>query len=349
MHRTYLAAIALLFLSFSLSAQIEFQTDYTGTTQYQVPKGWNVSTNQDGDVYLWQAVEDPMNPASPGVMVMALPYFPDSKAAFLDSTLSQFVQDLSLEKTLVVSKQESHAVFSGKVGQMNVQIAGMYLEDSENELIFLAFFMAPPEKYEQLRKASFLYKVLNRIYPYGGLAATDLPPGQMNMQAPSVHQKILEENRSLSRKDLIGKWVQAVSLSGDQSYQDTQTGEISYEERGYGHLIEFFDNGRYLLTYSYQNVVQNCVNAVEMVEMGTYTLKGISIQLSKRQYKGAFNNCGQMIEDEKSELPDLTFTLCGDATRRHFVLLGPPFEYTISTETDDKGKAFFREGFTREE
>jgi hypothetical protein len=340
MHRIFPAAIALLFFSVSLAAQIEFQTDYTGTTQYQVPKGWNIVTNQDGNVYLWQAVADPNDPASPGVVVMALPYFQESKSALLDSTLVQFVQELSPEKTMVVSKQEVHAVFTGKIGQLDVQIAAMYLEDIQSNLIFLAFFMAPPEKYTELRKASFLYKVLNRIYPYDGLAATDLPPGQMNMQDPAVHQQILEENRPLSRKDLTGKWVQAVSLAGDQIYQDIQTGEIRNEERGYGHLIEFFDNGRYLLTYSYQNVIQNCLNAVEMVEMGTYTLKGTQLLLTQRQYKGAFNNCGQMIDDEKGELPDLTFRLCSDATRRHFVLQGQPFEYTISTEMDNAGKAF---------
>ena len=366
---TWLTFVCLIsFQGIANGQPVELQTDYTGSTQYLAPKGWTISTDQQNGVYTWLTTKDANDENAPAIMVLAAGNAAGAPKDYLLQLLSPYFQNLKETKSQLLSNDEGHMLFDGQSSGRQAKIAAVFVRDANSGMMFLSCFAASPDEYRQLGSEDLLYRCLNRPNPYGQSASsssnakvskassskaasgivTDPVAEQfgngMNMQSQEVQRQILNNSAIFSLKDLHGEWTQVMSAMTGNVYEDVGSGKLTYGSSGYAHLLKLFPNGKYELIYSYRSGPQN---AADFVEKGTYSLKGKTLKLVASNYSGNFLVYGKS-QDQNVNQPGIRqFQVGMHASGKYAVLLGKPFEYTISTDTDQNGNPVFQEGFYR--
>lgn len=339
-------------------AQPELITDPTGKTQYKIPLGWEVQTQQENNVYVWTAAENPGLAESPSLMVIAMPDFEGSRPTLGLDILKSDVRYLQVLEQKVLSQDEGHFKVGGTVKNIPARLAVSFIRDPENARIFIAVFAGPTAKYQELGAENLLYQALQRANPF--LEAQQVVSDNkdkhqysgsepVNMQDENVQNQIIQASIPIEKNLLEGKWLQVMAYQGGDAYQSVTDGTLRIGERGYGHILEFLPNDRYRLTYAYKSFYQGCDNQAQIVEVGAFSLRGRYLVLQPERYEGQFVTCGQTTPQTVENPPTREFFLSLGVSKQHLVVQGAPLEYTIATETDAQGRPFFKEGFTRTE
>ncbi|MEL7119959.1 MAG: hypothetical protein AAFO07_10970 [Bacteroidota bacterium] len=360
----WLVFVCLITLPFLSNAQpIELQKDYTGSTQYLSPKGWTISTDQQNGVYTWLTTKDANDENAPAIMVLAAGNAAGAPKDYLMQLLNPYFQNLKETGSKLLSNDEGHMLFDGESSGNQAKIAAVFVRDANSGMMFLSCFAASPNAYRSLGGEELLYRCLNRPNPYGQSAnsssnakvsktssgiVTDPVAEQfgngMNMQSQEVQRQILNNSATFSVKDLHGEWTQVMSAMTGNVYEEVGSGKLTYGSSGYAHLLKLFSNGKYELIYSYRSGPQN---VADFVEKGTYTLGGNILKLVASNYSGNFLVYGKSQAQNVNKPGIRQFQVGMHNSGKYAVLLGKPFEYTISTDTDPNGNPVFQEGFYR--
>ena len=321
---------------------INWVTDYTGTTNYQAPAGWTISTHHNEHLSTWQAEEAPGVEGSPGLMLLAM-MDPGLPLEELTTTLLQEVAMQIEVRNSVTSPTECHLVLQAQISGIPAQLATFAVKNEQ--LVYVGIFAAPSERFQQLGGADFLYQAVRQGSPYVRDSPTPRQTGALNMQDPLVQNQVLQAGVKQGARALSGVWLQSFSmLSGDDYLTPEST--IRTEERGYAHLLDLRPDNTYQLTYRYQSYSAGCPYEAEVVESGRYEIAGTTLKLNRGNYDASYNICGQQSTERKSNLEQKTFQI--GCTGQELVLRGTPFEYTISIDNDASGQPYFQEGFRRQ-
>lgn len=351
---------------FSYGQNIPLQKDYTGTTNYMAPQGWTISAQQQNGVYMWLATQNPNDTQSPSIMVMAMPNSAGNPKNVIEQVLQPYFASLSLEKQKLVSSDEGHLLLNGTSGNGTAKIAATFIRDAANGQMFVSCLAATPSDFQQLGAENLLYQCLNRPNPYSSptssttteittpttISSKNLvsdPVAEqfgagVNMQSPEIQQQILRNSAQFTPKDLQGQWTQIMSTTTSNVYEEVGTGTLVYGSRGYGHLLKLKTNGQYELIYSYRSGPDN---SADIVEKGNYQVEGNTLVLKSNGYNGTFKVYGKTQAQRNNQPGTHRFQLGMHASGKYLVLLGSPFEYTISSDTGPNGQPIFQEGFYR--
>ncbi len=334
-------------------AQVDLKPDYTEVTQYLVPDGWTVQSEQQDGRFTWLAESEKGSSTAPGVFVLALPDNLNASANFVIQLLKQETPSLELLDRKDLSADETHFLFTASEKDAPSNIVAMFLRDRNQKLIFIAAYGANVFDYKRLGNESLFYKMLKRPNPfaeadnYTNNKETGIQASLSNPQDLSLQQQVLANEGPITPSQLRGEWLQAFSMATSESYVNQFDGRIQYGEKGYGHLLKFNADGTYQLTYSYNNLFQNCRNEVEMVEKGTYHLKDNTLTLKNARYSGSFNVCGQLNRELNTKGKERSYQLGLNASGDILVIRGSALEYSISTEVDANGLSYIQEGFKK--
>jgi hypothetical protein len=331
--------------------------DYTGATTNLVPKGWTISTSQEDGNYYWLAKENNSD-HSPRLLQIIVPDQDLTPKVFQHKILSNTIDQIKIKQELQVSPHEAHYTLSGKIGQQTTSLASLVVRDP-GKYYFLTVFAASPDEFDQWGGQELLYKCLQVTNPFtsGNQTSTPSPPAQgpskdmsvadLNMQDISIKTEMIQRSTPVKKEHLIGKWIQVFGYPTQSVAQYTTTGELMYGSRGQAHLIEFFPNGQYTLSYLYDSVNGVCKNRSEVKDKGTYTLSGKQLTLKSNGYSAKLVVCGSPSNESKKKVPSKVFTVGIHPRLNHLSLFGPPFDFSVNTSYDDKGQEYILEGFTR--
>ncbi len=346
----------LLLYVYQLAAQINMVPDYTGTTQYLAPEGWTIQVNKDeqNGIFSWTAQEKPGKIGSPGLLIIAMDDFPGSNTDLVTQLLNQQFSTLKVDQRKDISQNESHFILKGKTQKIRAKVAAVFLKDPQQERIFLSYFAAPLDRYEELGRENLLYEAINKSNPFLTIVTnTDTKQdvgeleGELNMQDIQVQNQLLLATSSISPSEIKGKWLQVMSFVNGETFQEVHSENIIYGSRGYGHILELNSDNTYRLSYKYDQDYQACTNSAEVIEKGKYKLNDNILTLFDRAYNGVFTVCGKKSWENKDQQPDMSYRIGLSSSGTYLVLQGLPMPYTISTETSSDGKEIFQEGFSR--
>ena len=336
-----------LLLPVTCLAQLKLVADPSGATQYRVPVGWKVNTSTENGLYVWNAVEDPDRPDSPGLVVLALPAQPGVDEQFALSAIAAEIPQFAVNDQRVVSADDQHFLATGMIEGQKAEVAVVYRRDPSQGLVFVGCLAAPAKRYASLGKEQLLYDALGLPNPFATGGGGPALSGNLNMQDPAVKSAILAGSSAPAPQALVGRWVQAVGMSTGDAYQNLSSGAVRQGFSGHGHLLELQADGQYRLTYSYQGFLQGCDNEASIVEQGRYSLSDRQLSLHPSGYKGHFKVCGALTPQQVKNPPTRTFQIGMDAAGKYLVIQGTPFEYSISTELATDGSSYIPEGFEK--
>jgi hypothetical protein len=358
MMKAFITALSFLFGS-ALFAQLPaLVPDPSGVTTYLVPRGWTPSAQQQNGVFTWVAAAPSGSPA-PVVAALAMPDAEVDGRAAVRSMLGEVVQDPKVLHALEDGPREAHYQVAAMEQGREVRITFHFLRDV-GKMLFVHYFKAEPNEHARLGGDALLYACIQRPDPFAGGAVTaemqqsaDAPAvnaiaaSALNMQDDAVKRAILGNGAPVDAARLHGRWMQAMGAMTGMDYQNIVTGEISMGSRGFGHVLEFAQNGTYTLSYLYNANSGGCLNRAEMNERGRYQVSGNELVLTPQGYAGTYIVCGQRTVMDEKQVPVRRFQLGLHPGGDHLVIMGKPFEYSISTDTDASGQPFIREGFQR--
>ncbi len=356
LYTSYLTTGLYILLSYTSSAQItDWQVDPTYTTQYQVPKDWKVNVSQEQGVYLWQAKENPDNSLAADITVLSMPDFPNSSPTFFINQLENTIQEFKLLETKKISEDEYHYKAAGLMEGAKVSSNLVFLRDRNTQFLFLASFSAQENNYSRLGGTSVLYQALQRTDPFAVSTKPDLvdasttgtKPEIWNMQSLEVQNHLITRGLVPQKKDLLGKWIQSFSYQTGTATQNLTSGEITYGERGYGHLFTFMNDDTYTLTYKYNSVSQGCPYQADIFEKGRFKLEGQNLILYADQYEGSYNLCNKISPEKNTTPPIRYFNVYVDSDMKRLLITGQTLEYSIGFETDANGNNYIQEGFNK--
>ncbi|MEL6969283.1 MAG: hypothetical protein AAFO02_03860 [Bacteroidota bacterium] len=334
----------LLCLPLLLSGQtLRWTTDYTGTTTYQVPTGWIITIQQEGEVSTWQAQESPGEKGTPGLLVIAMAD-PGLELELLTTTLLQEVTQEIQIKNRIASYNQSHLTLGATINGIQAEVATMAMRDQQ--WVYVAMFASPSDRFYELGGASVLYRALQQQSPYlaNERNGSELSNGS-NMQDITTQNQILQQGVTHPSHELIGSWLQSFSILSGDDYL-TSENAIRTEERGYAHLLDLREDNTYTLTYRYQSYSGGCPYEAEVVETGGYKLYDNTLKLQRDSYEANYNVCGDQSVERNNQLAPASYQI--GSTGQELVLRGAPFEYSISVHNDASGQAYIQEGFRRQ-
>ncbi|MEM6378268.1 MAG: hypothetical protein AAF705_08650 [Bacteroidota bacterium] len=341
----------------SALAQItEWQSDPSNITQYQVPKGWKVNTGQQQGVYTWKAKENPNDPLGGDITVLSMADFPNSSPALFIAQLENTIQGFQLLETKEISSDEYHYRASGNLESTKVLSNIIFLRDRNTQYLYLASFSVEEKRYSNLGGTSTLYKALQRVDPFSTDNASEpsTTPNKetntgdlWNMQSYEVQNRVKAQAIMPEKQALVGEWMQAFSFQTGGAYQDVVSGQLSFNERGYGHLFSFNADGTYSLTYKYNSFNNGCTYQSDFFEKGRYSIEGRKLILSPSNFEGTYNICNKKTPENNTNPPKRTFDFYLDPSGKYAVIVGQPFEYSVSSKTYSNGKAYIEEGFNK--
>ncbi|MEN0003623.1 MAG: hypothetical protein AAF798_05755 [Bacteroidota bacterium] len=357
----------LLHLTRGIGQTVDLQSDYTGATQYLSPQGWTINAKQEGGIYYWITSKDAYDPASPSILVMAMPNTPGDPKSLIRQIVDPNFTNLKEIDSRLLSNDEGHLLMEGQTNNGPANLAAVMVRDVANNRLFISLFAASPDDYQSLGAEQLLYRCLSRPNPFLETNNTNpqstspsigqASPGALvedpiaeqfgagiNMQSQAVQQQILQSTTSFSINDLYGEWTQVMSTTTNNVYEESTSGRLIYGSYGYAHLLQLNPNGQYQLTYSYRNGPQN---AADIVEQGSFRLIGTTLVLEATTYTGDFTVYGKKHPQQATSPGIRQFQLGMHPSLKYLVLLGKPFEYTIDSESDAGGNPVFQEGFYR--
>lgn len=356
-YKNTLKLFLICFLPIDLSfAQINaWQTDPSNTTQYQVPQGWTVDVNQEQGVYMWQAKESENDPTAADITVVAMADFPNSNPEIFIEQLKATIQDFEISETKQISQDESHYKAKGKVEGQKIQSNFIFLRDRNTQMLYIASFSAKENSYMSLGGTSVLYTALQRVDPFSSENNADVinPNGDnldtdvWNMQSVDVQNYLISQAVTPQKQMLLGEWLQAFSYQTGESYQNIVSGEITFGDRGYGHLFTFNADDTYTLTYKYQSTSQGCIYSADIYEEGRFAIEQNQLVLYPNHYQGSYNICGNVSPESNTSVPTRYFELYLDQSGQHLLIKGQALEYSIGFETDMNGVNYIQEGFNK--
>ena len=336
--------IILLYLPLHLFGQsIQWANDYTGSTQSQVPAGWTISTQQDGQISTWQAQESPGASGSPGLLVLAMTD-PGMDLELVTTTLLQEVAQNLQVTNRINNPAVTHLLIDAEISGISAKLATIALQDQG--WLYVGIFAAPDNRFQELGGAELLYQALRQDNPYSATSSiSSYQGGALNMQDTNIQNQILQQGVNVPASALVGSWLQSFSMLTGDDYL-TNDNSIRTEERGYAHMLELRKDNSYRLTFRYQSYSAGCPYEAQAVESGRYEVSANTLTLARGSYKVDYNICGNKSVEHNSQLEQKSFQI--GSTGNELVLRGTPFEYNVSTETDTSGKPFFQEGFRRQ-
>ena len=350
-----LICLSMLFSNSSLAQITDWQVDPTNTTQYQVPRGWKVNVSQEQGVYVWQAMEDPTNPLGADISVLTMQDFPNSSPTFFINQLESTIQGFQILETKQVSSDEYHYQASGKMEGAQISCNLIFLRDRNSQFLYLASFSAKQQHYQRLGGPTILYRALQRINPFATDAAPPVAPAPApsgntdvwNMQSLEAQNYLRTQGLAPQKNALLGEWLQAFSYQTGTAAQDIVSGQISFGERGYGHLLTFKADDTYQQTYKYNSVSQGCKYQADFFEKGRFSIQGQQVVLYPSRYEGTYNICNKVSPETNTNPPTRYFDLYLDQEGKRLLVIGPALEYSISSETDANGNNYIQEGFNK--
>ena len=161
---------------------------------------------------------------------------------------------------------------------------------------------------------------------------------QIDIQDKDTQYSILNISASYSEKEIIGNWLQMKSFS-EKSVNYTE--DVDYGKKGYYHLFKLKENNRYELYYSYKNKSGACMLQTKIAESGTYQIVNPEIILVPERFYGNNTHCNRLTKVDEKEPIERRFVMALAGDKKHMVLKGINFEYTICT------KSGFMEGFKK--
>ncbi|UZR98034.1 hypothetical protein [Chondrinema litorale] len=161
---------------------------------------------------------------------------------------------------------------------------------------------------------------------------------KIDIQDKDAQYNILKLSAPYSKNEIIGSWLQIKSFT-EQSLVYAENAD--YGKKGYYHLLNLKKDNRYELYYSYKNKSGKCMLQTKIAESGSFYILNSEITLAPERFYGNNTHCNRLTKVDEKEPINRRFVMALAGDKKHMVLKGINFEYTICTKSE------FMEGFKK--
>ena len=301
----------ILFLNLLIGMAFAFpplQPFQQGSVSINLPVSWQIQIDESrGMIYIR---EDPNNQNSAEIFLISGPNQNNVSPKSMIEQAMQNIKDQGFANMTLQDSQELPgglmAVISGD--KQGVAYKAAFVSFVNQNMISLAGFSTTANHFDELGGAALIFVTVGGQDPanYGSTnpianqtANNSIDPECNNPNMDIIYNTdYCKFNRAMASRQkvdpsyLIGSWSEAVGLPMQDSYKNTQTGEISYDSMGHGISIIFHNNGSYELLRVSGSTSAGCVNTIKSYEKGNYSFDGLNLQLANGQAEVSSSFCG---------------------------------------------------------
>ncbi len=278
-----------------------------------IPHGWQVTKDdQTGTITI---SPDPEREDVPELQVVTLPYAESNewlmessgKSRFLHLVLQSMEQESGNKMQIIEEKDlaqgkgrlifvETTALVNGE--QVPAKVVLLLESSPQNELYIFAAFAAKPEDFESLGGVNLLTTVATSAYPTGNNPAQTSVPVELPLESTiiideagstsALRSSVRSANSTsiasgpIDPKQLIGQW----KVSEMSSIVDQRNFATNSNIDGSSLSYTFNADGTYTLLYKMSLWTGMLTSAMEITEVGRYTLTGNTLDILPDSYNG---------------------------------------------------------------
>ncbi len=269
------------------------------TFTLQIPQGWQATRNGNSLIIS----QNSQNPTAPNINLQLGPYIKELNLQDTTNALLKELEGSSPNKftevaTYALSEHKGELVVFDVLEEIPLKMAILVSNDPKHSFTIAAFIVATANDFNTLDGASLLTSVATSAYPTGSTPAQASTPIELPLESTiiidaagstsALHSSVRSANSnpiasgSINPEQLIGRWkVSEMSGIVDQKNFATNT-----NMNGSSLNYTFNTDGTYTLLYKMSLWTGMFTSAMEITEVGRYTLTGNTLDILPNSYNG---------------------------------------------------------------